>query len=371
MEQLSLKIILILSLLVGSGVRHPAGAQILGDSLALTRLKKGVDHIYSCRFTQAGEVYEMLKREWPEHPVTSLYGGMLVYWENFPLTPSSPAAGTFRDHMLRCMALSEKRRLLPGEAEVLLSDIGARGMLLTYYADNGLNSEVIPMAAKTYQDVARAFEYTQSFADFLFVTGLYNYYREAYPDAHPFYKPIALLFPRGDRRKGMAQLENAARNSIFLKAEATSFLCWINIGYEKNYGAAVHFSRQLLRSYPGNNEYRAMHVRNLLLLKRYDEAEEVLQQSSIPESKWFRVEKTVFRGLLKEKKYHQPEEAEGLYLSAVEQCQPFGAYANEYLSYACFGLSRLTAIRGEEKKSDAYRKKALALAPYKHVDFSD
>jgi tetratricopeptide (TPR) repeat protein len=371
MEQVTLKIILILSLLMGSGTKYPAGAQILGDSLALARLKKGMDHIYNCRFTQAGEVYEMLKREWPEHPVTSLYGGMLVYWEHFPLTPSSPAVGSFRNHMLSCMARCEKRRLLPGEAEVLLADIGARGMLLTYYSDNGLTSEVIPMASKTYQDVARAFDYTQTFGDFLFVTGLDNYYREAYPDAHPFYKPFALLFPRGDRRKGMAQLENAARNSIFLKAEATTFLCWINIGYEKNYEAAAHFSRQLLLSYPGNNEYRAMHVRNLLLLKRYDEAEEMLEKSSTPESLWFRMEKTVFRALLKEKKHRQSEEAEGLYLSAIEQCRPFGAFANEYLSYACFGMARMKALRGDKSQSQSYRKKALDLAPYKHVDFSD
>ena len=62
------------------------------------------------------------------------------------------------------------------------------------------------------------------YPDFYFFTGLYNYYREAYPEAHPIYKVLAFLFPRGDREKGSAELQNAGANSIMLKAEAYSFL---------------------------------------------------------------------------------------------------------------------------------------------------
>ncbi len=296
---------------------------------------------------------------------------MTTYWEHFPLTPASQALESFKADMFKCIDLCEKRRLLPGEAEYLLADIGARGLLLTYYADNGLGRSVISMASRTYQDVVRAFDYTQSFADFLFVTGLYNYYRETYPEIHPFYKPFALLFPRGDRNLGLQQLENAAGNSIFLKAEALSFLTWINIGFERNYAAAHRHSKKLLTTYPRNNEYLAMHVKTLLLMKRYDEAETQLSKARQPESHWFGVEKRVLQAILQEKKYKNPETAGLQYQSAIKKAGVFGEYANEYLSFCYFGLSRIAAEKGDSGLSREYQKKAATLATYKHIDFGE
>lgn len=354
-----------------AGILHPVDGQILNDTLAISRLKEGVDHIYNCEFAEATEVADLLKKEWPGHPVVWLFAGMTDYWRYFPLTPASEGVKSFKENMLRCIAMCEKRRLQPGEEEYLLADIGARGLLLTYYADNGLQSEVIPMASQTYRDVVKAFDYTGSHADFRFVTGLYNYYREAYPEAHPFYKPFAVFFPRGDRLKGLADLEAAAREAIFLQAEATSFLCWIHIGYEKNYEAAAFYSRKLLEKYPRNNEYLALHVRSLLLLKRYSEAESILAQAHEPVSSWFQAEREFFRALLREKKYGRMAEAEKLYHLAIGKCAPFGAYAHEYLSYCYFGLSRIAAARGETRLSASLRKKAGDLATYKHLTFNE
>lgn len=346
-------------------------SQILQDTTTLSLLKKGVDHIYNCEFSQARGVLSKLESAYPVHPVIYLYRGMTTYWEHFPLTPASKALGSFKADMFTCIDLCEKRRLLPGEAEYLLADIGARGLLLTYFSDNGLGREVIPMASRTYKDVVRAFDYTKSYADFLFVTGLYNYYRETYPGVHPFYKPFAVLFPRGNKERGLAQLETAARNSIFLKAEAASFLNWISVGYEKDYVAAHRYSKTLLTTYPGNNEFLAMHVKNLLLLKRYEEAEELLPRARQPESRWFTVEKMVFQALLQEKKYKNDARAESLYKATIQNSRDFGEYANEYLSYCYFGLSRIMKAKGDIKSSGEYHKKASELASYNHLDFGD
>jgi len=346
-------------------------AQILGDSASISILRKGVHNIYNCEFSQAREVVGKLEPVYPGHPVIPLMKGLILYWENFPLTPSSPALEPFKNEMLTCIRLCEGKRLLPGEAEYLLADIGARGLLLTFYADNGLGRSVIPMAAKTYQDVVKAFDYTGTFADFSFVTGLYNYYRETYPDVHPFYKPFALLFPRGNRKEGLRQLEHAASNSIFLIAEALSFLTWINTGYERNYAAAHRYSKKLLKTYPRNNVYLAMQVKSLLLLHRYDEAEMLLSTARQPESHWFNAEKTVLQAILQEKKYENHEAAEMLYRNALQKTSAFGEYANEYNSFCYFGLSRIASEKGDPGVSREFHKKAANLATYKHLDFGD
>ena len=47
----------------------------------------------------------------------------------------------------------------------------------------------------------------------------------------------------------------------------------------------------------------------------------------------------------------------------------FGAYGNEYIAYAYFGLSRIFGINGDKENQKAYRKRAMKLADLKKIDF--
>jgi len=80
-----------------------------------------------------------------------------------------------------CIELSEKTVEPDNEAEYLLIDLCSRGLLLEYYANNDLNMDIIPLAKETYHGIRLAFNITAFYSDFYFFTGLYNYYREAYP----------------------------------------------------------------------------------------------------------------------------------------------------------------------------------------------
>ncbi|MGA1977455.1 MAG: hypothetical protein ABSG89_06310 [Bacteroidales bacterium] len=89
-----------------------------------------------------------------------------------------------------------------------------------FYADNDLIMEVIPLTTGTYQYLMRSFDFTSACTDLNYFTGLYNYYREAYPNAYLEYKPLAFLFPDGDMEIGLKQLQTAAINSVVLRAES-------------------------------------------------------------------------------------------------------------------------------------------------------
>jgi hypothetical protein len=348
-----------------------ANAQILNDTAMLNLLKQGVDFIYNCQFDKATVVYEKIKSRYPEHPIPYLYHGMMTYWEFFPLIPSSPAINSFTSDLLTCMDLCERKRNAVWEAEYLLTELGARGLLLLYYADNGLSMEVFPLASKTYQAVMRSFDFAGTYADFYFFTGLYRYYREAYPEAHPVYKPLALLFRRGDRKKGLNELKLAANYSIFMKAEASSFLTGILISFENNYPAARQYSRALYEQYPGNNYFLACYVKNLLLTKQYDEAESILKQYRNSLNQYTGMQKNILDGILQEKKYRHLDFAESLYNIAIMKASAIGDFANEYLAYAYYGLSRIAKAKGENRASKTYYKKAMDLAAYKNVNFND
>jgi hypothetical protein len=113
-------------------------AQILQDTASLNLIKKGADSIYNMQFTYSEEVYRKISKLYPEHPVVILFKGIMTYWENYPLILVSPARAAFEKEMRRCIELCEKNKNLSYESEYLLANLGARGLLLTFYADNDL-----------------------------------------------------------------------------------------------------------------------------------------------------------------------------------------------------------------------------------------
>ena len=346
--------------------------QILKDTTSLNLLKKGVDFIYNFRFDEARDFAGRLNNAFPGHPVVHLLNGMIIYWENFPLMPPSPACISYENEMRECIRLSEGIHDRTDYAEYLLSNLGGRGMLLLYYADNNLSDEVVPLAKSTYSLIRQAFDYSSYYDDFYFFTGLYNYYREAYPDAHPIYKVVAFLFPKGDRSKGLKEILLAANNSIVMKAESFSILSFIYIHYENNYLKAYEYSKSLFELYPANPSYLAGYITNMLLVKKYDQAEDIIKSSEKETTNsYFQAQLSIFKGILQEKKYHDNKLAQKYYFKGINDISAFDYYGNEYSAYAYFGLSRISDIDGDKRNKKTYRKKAVELTNYKKVNFDD
>lgn len=364
--KLSIKSLAILVFL-NAGV---AKAQILRDSISLNLVKESIDNIYNLKFKEVREGCSKLRVTYPGHPVTYLLEGIRIYWENYPLSPSSSASVAFESNLKKCIELCEAKNKEAGEAEILLTNLSARGMLLLYYADNDLTMSVIPLAASTYPYIRRSFEFTSEYSDFFFFTGLYNYTREAYPEAYPVYKTVAFLFPKGDRLKGLAELQLAAKQSILFKAESSLFLSGVSLSIENNQELAYEYIKYLHELYPANLKYMAIYIKNLLLVKRYDEAESLLKYSlSKSDNSFFQAQLAIFNGILQEKKYHNDKLAEQYYMKGVKDISAFGPFADEYAAYGYFGLSRISGRNGNESYMKTYRKKAYELADFKKVDF--
>ncbi|MFZ2338401.1 MAG: hypothetical protein WAW07_01605 [Bacteroidales bacterium] len=368
MSQMIKKYIFLLLTLAAPAVH----GQILQDTAAIRILKEGVDDIYGFRFSEARQKARKLSEVYPDHPVLYLYNGMVTYWSNHPLTPMSQASDLYEKDMTTCIGLCEKERDQDNYAEYLLANLGARGMLLMYYADNNLQSRINPMVIDTYRYIRESFDYATVYPDFNFFTGLYNYYREAYPEAHPIYKVLAFLFPGGDKVKGIAEMQNAAFNSIMLKAEAWSFLSYIFMSFENNYQLALPYTKGLYELYPANLPYTAGYIKNLLLLKRYSEAEAVMKSlnGSITNG-FFQAQMSVFNGILQEKLYRNYDQAEKYYNRGISEFSTYGYYGNDYSSYAYFGLSRISGYRGDKQNKKTFRKMANELSYYRNINFDD
>ncbi len=346
--------------------------QILNDTASVSLLKKGVDDIYNLRFDKAREVEQQLNHSLPGHPVIYLLNGMITYWENYPLIPSSPPSVLYESDMRNCIRICEETHNDLDYAEYLMSNLGARGMLLMYYADNNLSENVIPLAKSTYHYLRQSFDYTSVFSDFYFFTGLYNYYREAYPNAHPIYKMVAFLFPKGDVTRGLNELQTAAQNSIMLRAESLFFLSLIYTNFENNYEEAYISSKSLYELYPANLQYLTGYVKSLLLVKKYNEAEALIRSSkTVMGNSYFQAQLSILNGILQEKEYHNNTEAKKLYNKGIADISGFGYYGNEFAAYAYFGLSRIFDSEGDKRNRKMYRKRALDLTDYKKINFDE
>jgi hypothetical protein len=349
-------------------------SQILHDSTGIGIITRGMHDIYNIQFEEAGKAYDALSQLYPGHPVLHLFNGMKIYWENFPILPSSAARSTFEKEMRKCIELSDIDDCPSPDyvAEYLLSNICARGLLLLFYSDNDLSGEVIPLVTSTYRPLMRCFNFTSVCPDFYYFTGVYNYYREAYPNVYPVYKAVAFMFPRGDMEAGLQQLENCGKNSMALRAEAISMLSWIKMNFETNFQESLPYSKLLFVQYPSNPLYKVYYIKNLLLLKRYDEAEKVIRTTEKADGNpFYRAALNIFNGIIQEKKYNNNELAMNLYQKGINELSVFGAYSNEYAAYGYFGLSRIGEESTDNHERRMNHRKAMELVDFKKITFDD
>lgn len=346
-------------------------AQILHDTLVVNMIREGVRYMYNLELTKANEIYEEVGRLYPGHPVNYLLSGISSYWENYPLLPSSSARGRYEEDLHKCIDLCTQKPYSENyEAESLLTNLCARSLLLLFYNDNDLNMKVIPLAIGTYKYIMRSFDFVSYFYDFYYFTGLYNYYREAYPKLYPIYKPLAALFPPGNMEKGLNELSLSAEFSIFLKAESYSILAYICTGFENNYLQALLYSKTLLGNYPDNPYFRALHIRNLLIVGEYDEAEDLIRDCSEKSKNIFlNAQVLIYSGLIQEKKYRNYDLAKQYYEDGISAISFAGDYGNEFSGYAYLGLSRLCEYNNDKAGRKAYRKKGYELIDFKKVSF--
>jgi hypothetical protein len=362
---------IILTILLLLSISSIVSGQILTDSNSVTLIKKGIDYVYDFKFDNANKVNQELGKMYPGHPLNYLLKGMITYWENYPLITTSEKRDSFESDMRKCIELCDKIKKPSNEAEILLVNLCARGLLLLYYTDNDLSFEVFPIASSTYQCIRRSFDFTAVYLDLYFFRGIYNYYREAYPELHPVYKTLAFLFPKGNKIQGLNDLQVVARNSILMKAEAYTFLTDIYLYFENNFQKATSYSKNLHAIYPDNPRFLGTYIKNLLLIKQYDAAEKEIKSAGPISNYFLQAQISIFKGIIQEKKYHNLKLAEQFYSDGIRRISEFRTFGDEYAAYAYFGLSRISEKKGDITDQKNYRKLALKLADVKSIDFSD
>ncbi|MEO8209165.1 MAG: hypothetical protein ABI840_01280 [bacterium] len=217
------------------------------------RIQKGIDFIYHLKFDSARtEFHEVIKLE-PQNPVGYFFDAIVDWWKINLNKENDSLDEKFFEKVEKVIEVAENR-LEKNEFDDNAmfykgGALGYRGLVKSFRESWLKAAEDGREALNLLQE---AYEINNNNKDVLFGIGLYNYFAEYVPEAYPVVKPLMLIFPKGDKIKGISQIKETSQNSRYAKNEAKYVLAYLNLIYEKNFIEAEMYSRMLTEEFPEN-----------------------------------------------------------------------------------------------------------------------
>lgn len=230
-----------------------AQAPLLEDKPTVDSLRKATDHLYNGQFEAADLMISRLKTRHNQHPGLILLSCISSFWRHIPINGKPKEFAVYEKNLELVIDLSEKMQMrLPKSPEPVFYQMMAHLILARHQSESGEYIKAVNNARKAYPFIKRGFSLKAQYPDFYFSTGLFNYFREAFPENHPIYKPFTVFFPDGNKALGIKELEIASQKSIFSRAEAFIFLGIIHMRDMYQVPAAMKYATQLHEQFPGN-----------------------------------------------------------------------------------------------------------------------
>ncbi len=322
-------------------------AQVFENDTVKSLVKRGADHIYNADPDSASFYIELIDRELPDHPVVPLMRAMTLLWSNIP-TITEELFHQMQDQLFYSIELAESRDPDLEEPEMIFFAMASHGLLAEYYADQDYNLRAVGEANKAYGLMKKGFRIVDTHPEFLFTTGLYNYFREKYPEKHPIYKPLLWFFRSGDIELGLEQLEKACEVSILTQVEAYVYLSYIYLRYEYKPEKAQEYLGQIIKMYPNNFYAKGKYLESLANAEDFKRAPiEVIYSLMMHENPYYKLAGYVFLGYFEEIVIGSNEKAEFAYRRGLEFGDELDHHGEYFKGLGYLGLGRLLVLKGE------------------------
>jgi len=363
-----MRIGIILALLLGFACKMQSQQTILKKPEVLEKVETCLYATYSFSFSEAEKNQNDLSAILKDHPAPHFLQALIIYWKHFPLLPEDEAVAEFEKAIENTIsAASELVEKEDGQMEGIFFDMHARAFRSMFWADNGKAAKVLKDLDNMYRSTMTGIELKDEFNEFYFSSGLYNYYIEAYVDEHPIYAPRAVLFRKGDRQRGLQELEYAIYNTVFIKYEALLFMSLIQLNYERNLNKAADYVSMLYNNFPDNIYYLGQYLIILLYSKNYALAQALASKLKDQQDPFHILIYTMTRAFLLENSSNRLDEAKKTYLQCISFSENFGPIANLYASVSNAGLARIFEKEGDIKMARKYKRRSAALSSYEFI----
>ncbi len=255
----------------------PAGS-ILAEPWFQEQAKAGLGRLYDMDFGAADAIFGEITARYPDHPVGPYLQSLIPWWA-IQLEPDDESQDqVVFAGMDRVLDVCEARlRKHPGDLDALFFRSGAHALRGRLHADrrNWLRAARDgQQALKALQDVRRR---DPDNDDLYFGVGAFDYLVDVAPKQYRILRPFVRLFPRGDKERGIVELERAMNKGRFVSTEAAYTLLQIHFLFEKDYHAAMRYAKWLRARHPDNSIFQLYEGRIHERLGRFREAELVFR----------------------------------------------------------------------------------------------
>lgn len=236
---------------------------------------EAINKLYNFKFDEADAEFRWLRYRYPYHPMPYFLMGLAEWWKIVPNTDNT-------QYDTRCLALMDTCIMLAEKLyEVRENKVEPSFFLAASYAFKArIHSERKHWSRATLasRNSLKYLERCQGKSDLspelLFGDGLFNYFAEWIPDNYPLLKPVLWLFPKGNKKLGIEQLEKVSYNAFYTRTEARYFLLQI-YGYENQYDKSYELAKYSWQTYPDNPYFERYYLRSAFVRGYQEEGERI------------------------------------------------------------------------------------------------
>lgn len=325
------------------------------------RITDAINSMYNFDFENAERGFQVMRYTYPEHPLPYFLMGLSQWWKIVVAVDN-------RNHdalMLKYMDLTiEKAEKLieenPENKEAAFFLAGAYGFQGRLHSErkNWTSSTFASKNALKYLELSRGEEELNP--ELLLGDALFNYFSVWIPENYPLLKPIMLLFPKGDQKLGLKQLEEVAESSFYARIEAQYFLFRLYATEEKKPFKALEITSYLHGKYPNNPYFHRHFARQLYAVGRGGEARDVsLEILKRIKEGWTGYEATSGRyaAFFVAQSYDrmgQPERAMPYYLQSISFGDELEAQESGYYLFSLLQVGKILFKKGNKKEAKRY-----------------
>ena len=321
-------------------------------------VKRGMDYIYNYNFQKSQAVIDQLESRLPGSAIPDLMKATQVFWRYYPVYVNESELSRYQEYLES--AYSRSLTVLkedPGNAEAIFLAMASQGLLAESYADAGRSFKAVGAAKKAYNYLKDGAAKMNQYQEFYLSTGLYNYYREYYPEAHPIYRPFMSFFMKGDKEIGIQQLEIASSRASIAHVIARYYLSYIYMRYEYLPLKALRQGKDLYESYPNNPLFSAIYLESLIINQKYREATPIAIKLQSNNNPYLRIYGDLFMGVIEEKKANYAL-AEQLYHKTLDLNDVHVMERGHLEAFAYLGLGRIYQQRNDTNQARKYFKES-------------
>lgn len=320
--------------------------QVFTDYKVKSLVKKAAECIYNASYDSACVYISQTERILPDHPVVPLMRAMNILWTHIPMIDDS-LFQLMEEHLSKAIMLAEKQDPQLEDPEFIYFAMASHGLLAEYYADRDYYLKAASEANRAYGLIKKGFDLVNNNPEFLLTTGLYNYFREKYPERYPVYKPLLWFFRSGDMELGLRQLKAAVNDSFFSSVEAQVYLSYIYLRFEYQPQIAQKYLSNLCLTFPNNSYAKAKYLESMANPEdfRYVDVNDILSLSS-HDSEYYKLAGNVFLGYHLEVIQNRPDSAMVTYKKALGYGEGIPDHGEFFKSFGYLGLGRLQMNAG-------------------------